>query len=133
MFCLTVSTIRYIPFLADRMHPSKHLHVTIEFSYLELVLHTALIIECLDLGTFFFVYNYDTLLSHFLNFQPMPKPCLQQIAFGFKYILSTHVLFSFSQISPSWLILTNDMELNPGDFVNSFFNFCNCGQATKSN
>ena len=116
MFCLTVPTVRYFPLLVDRMHLRKHLHVPIEVAHLELVQITALIIDCLDLCTFFFVCNYDTVLSHFLNSQPIPKPCLQQIVFGFKFLSSTCVLFSFSQMPPSRLILANDAELNPGDF-----------------
>ena len=47
--------------------------------------------------------------------------------------LTTFCCLSFSiyHLSPSWLIfisliITNDVETNPGDFANGFFNFCNC-------
>ena len=62
MFRLIVSSVRYIPFLTGRMYLGKHLYVSIEFSHLELVLITALIIDCLELCAFFFVYNYNIII-----------------------------------------------------------------------
>ena len=121
MFCLTVSSVGYIPFLANRTRLRKHLHASIGFSHLELLLFTVLIIDCLDMCTFIFLC---TVLSHFPNFQLKPIPCLPQIVFCFKFISSTCLLFSFRQLSPSWwifiiLILAIDLAI-PWRFSQQF-------------
>ena len=88
--------------------------------------------------SFVYVDNLDSVFLCLLQYDNLFPPDLTQLRIP-RYVLyssfsitlaACSLLITIFQMLPSWIIfiriiLSNDVETNPGDFSNSFFTFCN--------
>ena len=79
---------------------------------------------------FLILYNCDNVQIFLPIYPNLVKRCSQQNAYYVKLTTFCCLSFSIYQHFPSWLIfirliIATDVETNPGDSANCFFNFCN--------
>ena len=123
-FPITVLSVRFTPFNFNhclRRKTSQACHSTPQ---IEMIIIFILINELTDAGIILLIFNQELFHLKFTKYYLSRSTC---------YLLSAVVLIkfiSFSCLFPSWMIfiriiLSNDVETNPGDFVNNLFTFCN--------
>ena len=90
-----------------------------------------LINELTDTGIILLIFNQELFHLKFTKYYLSRSTCyLLSAVVLIKFISFSCLLLGVGYLSPSWMtfiriILSNDVETNPGDFVNNFFTFCN--------
>ena len=99
--------------------------ISLELFPMEMLLFSSLIIDYIDLGILYVIYTNDIQMFS-QNHCHLIRCIFQLIIIILDSMSRISLLLSLWQMLPSWvifirLILANDVELNPGDFSNSFF------------
>ena len=90
-----------------------------------------LINELTDTGIVLLIFNQELFRLKFTNYYLSRSTCyLLSAVVLIKFISFSCLLLGVGYLSPSWMtfiriIFSNDVETNPGDFVNNFFTFSN--------
>ena len=102
---------------------------SMDFEYTYTFLFSLFVIE-FDPILLYLVYMNDIKIHYLIYYHPNSVSYRTLFMFILHYTTRLLLLLSLWQALPSWLIfirliLANDVELNPGEFSNSFFTFCN--------
>ena len=98
---------------------------------IEMIIIFILINELTDTGIILLIFNQELFHLKFTKYYLTRSTCyLLSAVVLIKFISLSCLLLGVGYLSPSWMtfiriILSNDVETNPGDFVNNFFTFCN--------
>ena len=131
IFLNIVLSVRFIPFKFNLSLLRKKHRVFNFVPLVEMILLFLLMNEPIDSSVVLLIFNKEI-------FQPNTIECCLPLTSHvscatillIKVMLFSCLSLCFCHLSRSWLIfisiiLSNDVETNPGDFVNSFFTFCN--------
>ena len=125
-FKMLANSIKHLSFAVRK---SLKNCISLELSPMEMLLFSSLIIDYIDLGILYVIHTNDIHIFS-QNHCHLIRCIFQLIIIILDSMSRISLLLSLWQMLPSWvifirLILANDVELNPGDFSNSFFTFCN--------
>ena len=123
-----LNSVRYQHFSSATVRKSK-MHVSMDLEYADMFLFSLFVFE-FDPIVLYLLFMDDIKIQYLIYYHPDGATCSTIFMFILQYTSRLSLLLSLWQALPSWLIfirliLANDVELNPGEFSNSFFTFCN--------
>ena len=128
---IVVSSVRYIPFNLNLNSRPKTLEAFNFNSQIETIYFLIIIIDPIDTSIILFIFDQEMFHLKATNYWLPRNTYYVSCVHTFIKITSfICLLICLSYLSPTWITFTriipsNDVETNPGDFVNNFFSFCN--------
>ena len=121
-----LNSVRYQHFSPSIAKKAK-MNVSMDPGYVDMLLFSLFVIEFDLIG--FFLIRMDDIKIQCIYYHP-DSHTSKTILVILHYTSRLSLFLSLWATLPSWLIfirliIANDVELNPGDFSNSFFTFCN--------